>query len=80
MGNVVGGVVTGPYRFIKTAGPPHLSLADRGLTFATNGQRGACVHFGVPVRGIEPTGSIRHPSLTVTVADCDAMIEALQLG
>jgi hypothetical protein len=72
--------LTGPYRFVKTAGPAHLSLADRGLTFATNGEQGVCLRFRRPVAGIEPTGVLRHPSLTVTVADCDGMCKALGYG
>ena len=35
--NIADVSITGPYTFVKTAGPAHLSLADRGLTFATNG-------------------------------------------
>ena len=69
--------ITGPFRFVKTAGPAHLSLADRGLTFATNGDRGVCLQFKEPIGGIEPTGIIRHPNLTVTVGDCDRLIQAL---
>lgn len=76
--NVVDVSVTGPYRFLKTAGPAHLSLADRGLTFATNGDRGACLTMGKPIRGIDPFGLLRHPSLTVTVADCDGLAEAVR--
>ena len=37
LANVTGTDVTGPYRFPLTAGPAHLSVSDRGLTFATNG-------------------------------------------
>ena len=43
------------------------SLADRGVTFATNSRRGLCVSFVEPVHGIEPTGVLRHPAATVTV-------------
>lgn len=69
--------ITGPYGFLKTAGPAHLSSADRGLTMATNGQRGVCLSFRKPIHGLEPTGRIRHPNLTVTVVDCDGLAEAL---
>jgi hypothetical protein len=65
--NVTGCTETGPFRFVKTAGPPHLSFADRGLTFATNGERGLCVRFDEPVPGIDPWGRIRHPAVTLTV-------------
>jgi hypothetical protein len=76
--NVVDVSVTGPYRFVKTAGPAHLSLADRGLTFATNGDRGVCLTMREPIRGIDPFGLLRHPNLTVTVADCDGLADAVR--
>ncbi len=77
LGNIAHVEITGPYRFIKTAGPARLSVADRGLTFATNNERGVCLAFHRPIRGGEPTGLLRHPNLTLTVADCDALIQAL---
>lgn len=76
--NIAGVELTGPYGFLKTAGPAHLSLADRGLTFATNRRQGVCLRFRDPVPGIEPTGRLRHPGLTVTVADCSGLQQALQ--
>ena len=78
LNNIADVAITGPYRFLKTAGPAHLSLADRGLTFATNGDRGVCLEFSVPIKGIEPTGRLRHPNLTITVADCDGLAAALR--
>ena len=75
--NVTGTDVTGPYAFVKTAGPPHLSFADRGITFATNGRRGLCVSFRDGVPGIDPTRHIRHPGATLTVADVDGLARAL---
>lgn len=65
--NVTGCEESGPYSFVKTAGPAHLSFSDRGLTCATNGDRGLCVRFAEPVPAIEPWGRIRHPAVTVTV-------------
>lgn len=76
--NVAGVELTGPYGFVKTAGPVRLSMTDHGLTMATNGRRGVCIRFREPVRGIEPTGRMRHPGLTVTVADCDGLAAALR--
>ena len=35
--NIAGTDITGDYAFVKIAGPAHLSFADRGVTFATNG-------------------------------------------
>jgi hypothetical protein len=77
LANVASTAVTGPYSFLKTGGPAHLSFADRGLTMATNGARGLCIVFHEPVPGIEPTGSLRHPALTVTVADCPGLAAVL---
>ena len=68
---------TGGYSFLRTAGPAHLSLADRGVTFATNGDRGVCVRFLEPVIALDPTGHLRHPGATFTVADPDALVAAL---
>jgi hypothetical protein len=78
LGNVAASEVTGPYSFVKTAGPAHLSFADRGMTCATNGEQGLCIRFHEPVRGIDPTGSLRHPGVTVTVADVEGLRRALQ--
>ena len=77
LANVEGTEVTGPYSPFKTIGPAHLSVADRGLTFASNSRRGLCIRFREPVPAIEPTGRLRHPALTVTVADVDGLAAAL---
>src|SRR5688572_524027 len=77
LGNVAGTEVSGPYRLLTTIGPAHLSLSDRGLTFASNRRRGLCIRFREPVAGLEPTGRLRHPGLTVTVADVDGLARAL---
>jgi hypothetical protein len=78
LSNLAGVELTGPYGFLKTAGPAHLSVADRGLTFATNGRQGVCMRFREAVGGIDPLRRIRHPGLTVTVADCAGLRQALQ--
>ena len=75
--NIAAVYITGPYRYVKTAGPAHLTFGDHGLTFATTGARGVCLDFIEPVPGIEPTGRLRHPNLTVTVADCPGLAAAL---
>jgi hypothetical protein len=54
-----------------------VSLVDRGLTFASNRDRGVCIRFVEPVRGVDVLGVVRHPGLTVTVEDVDGLIEAL---
>lgn len=68
LGNVQGTEVTGPYRWWKVAGPAHVSLADRGVTFATNTEAGLCIRFHEPVPAALPGGLLRHPGATVTVA------------
>jgi hypothetical protein len=77
LANVTDVAVTGPYAFWKTAGPARLAITDRGLTFATNGDRGVLISFRAPVRGLDPLGVLRHPELTVTVADVDRLAELL---
>jgi hypothetical protein len=67
--NLAGVQRTGGFRFVKTAGPPHLSFTDRGVSFATNGDDAVCLEFHTPVPGIDPTGRIKHPGATLTVAD-----------
>jgi hypothetical protein len=70
--------VTGPYRLWKTAGPARLGVTDLGLTFATNGDRGVLVTFRDKVPGMEPTGRMKHPELTVTVEDIDGLAALLR--
>lgn len=77
--NVSSVSITGPYSFLNTVGPAHFSLSDRGITFATNSRRGVCLAFRRPVAGMEPTGALKHPNLTVTVQDCDALAEQLRV-
>ncbi|HEX9032717.1 MAG TPA: hypothetical protein VF834_12810 [Streptosporangiaceae bacterium] len=60
--------LTGPYRAHRAIGA-RLSRADHGLTFGTTTKRGVCLLLREPVPGIEPLGVIRHPGLTLTVAD-----------
>lgn len=76
LGNIDTAEITGPYRAWKVLGP-RLSLADRGLTFGTNAVAGVCIGFHRPVPGLEPTGRLRHPTLTVTVADPQLLIDRL---
>ena len=75
--NVAGAEVTGPYRPFKVAGPARLSLADRGLTFATTTRSGVCIRFHRPVRPVPALPRLSHPALTVTVADPEALAELL---
>jgi hypothetical protein len=78
LANIAGTQISSGYAFYRTAGPAHLSLTDRGVTFATNSREGLCVLFVEPVHAIEPTGVLRHPAATVTVADPQALAAALR--
>ena len=69
--------VTGPYRAWRAIGP-RLSLADHGLSFGTSTARGVCLLLREPVPGIDPLGVIRHPGLTLTVADPDGFAAAVR--
>ena len=75
LANLSGVEESSGYAFIKTAGPPHLSFTDRGVTFATNGERGLCLRFHEPVRCLWP---LSHPGATVTVADPEGLRRALE--
>ena len=78
LSNIADVAITGPYALLKTAGPARLAITDRGLTFATNGDRGVLITFRRPVPGLEPTGWLRHPELTVTVSDVDRLASLLR--
>lgn len=75
--NIAGAEITGPFSVWKVYGA-RMSLADRGLTFGTSREQGICIRFHRPVRGIEPTGLLRHPGLTLTVADPAAVARRLR--
>ena len=80
LSNVSGVRVTEDFSWVKTAGPPHLSFADKGVSFTTNGERALCICFHEPVAAIDPTGTIRHPAATVSVQDPEALAAALTSG
>jgi hypothetical protein len=69
--------LTGPYRFIKTAGPAHLTFSDHGITFASNARQKVQMNFRCPVTGIDFVGLLHHLNLTVTVADCPALVTTI---
>ncbi|MDQ2756240.1 MAG: hypothetical protein M3Y71_06700 [Actinomycetota bacterium] len=76
--NIASVSLTGPYAFLKTAGPAHLGITDLGLTFATNSRAGVCLELRERIRGIDPLGWLRHPNLTLTPADCAGLAAALR--
>jgi hypothetical protein len=71
LANVTGAHITEHYRWYTAIGA-RLSLADDGLTFGTNRDRGVCVHFDRRVRALGPRP---HSALTVTVDDCDGLVQ-----
>lgn len=75
--NIAGAQRTGGFKLLKTIGPPHISFSDKGLTMATNSRAGVCLQFHDPVAAALPIRPLRHPGLTVTVADCEGLIEAV---
>ena len=66
--NIADACLSGPYLAVKAIGA-RVSFADQGLTFGTTTRGGVCLLLRRPVPGIEPSGLVRHPGLTVTVAD-----------
>jgi hypothetical protein len=77
LSNIAHAEVSGPYRFVKTAGPAHLSFNDHGVTFATSGGRGTCIVLHEPVRALNPMGPPMHPNITVTVDDPERLARLL---
>lgn len=77
LANITRVSVTGPYRYVKTAGSARLGFTDRGLTFATNGDRGVLIDFAEKITGMDRFGLIKHPELTVTVEEIDRFAELL---
>jgi len=67
---------TGPYHWYKAIGLRG-SLVDQGVTFGTTAAGGVCVTFVEPIHRLIP-GTKDHPGLTVTVADPDALIAAIE--
>ena len=68
---------TGPYRWWRAIGT-RLSFTDGGVTFGSTTAGGVCVCFGEPVPALDVFGVFRHPGLTVTVADLDGFVAAVQ--
>mgnify|MGYP001791486941 CR=1 FL=1 len=61
LSNIAGTQVSSGYAFHRTAGPAHLSLADRGVTFATPPRRGLRISFMETVRAVYPHDILPHP-------------------
>jgi hypothetical protein len=74
--NVFDVQLTGPYLWLKAIGV-RVSLADKGITFGTNAKLGACLCFRTPVESFGRRLGLRHPGMTVTVADPAALKSAI---
>ena len=77
IGNVRDACRTGPYDWYKAIGPRG-SFVDRGLTFGTTTSGGVCVLFREPVPGLAPVGSLRHPGITLTLAEPERFVTSLR--
>ena len=77
IGNVRDVCRTGPYRWYKAIGPRG-SFVDRGLTFGTTTQGGVCVLLREPVPGLTPVSSLRHPGITLTLAEPERFVASLR--
>jgi hypothetical protein len=77
LANVTDAQRTGPYRWWRAIGP-RLSFADGGATFGSTEAGGVCLSFAQPVRALDALGMFRHRGLTVTVADPDALVAAVE--
>ena len=73
--NVVSSSITGPYSWPLVIGPPHLSLRDGGITFASNPDQGVCLRFRTPVPALLPIAGLAHPGATLTVDNPAALAE-----
>lgn len=69
--------VTRGYRWWRAIGP-RWSVTDGGATFGTNCDAGVCVCFHEPVGALFGRGRLPHPGLTVTVADVDGLVAAVE--
>lgn len=67
---------SGPYRWYRAIGPRG-SFSDGGATFGSTTRGGVCLTFTEPVTAL--AGRLMpHPGLTVTVADPDGLVAAIE--
>ena len=66
---------TGPYRWWTGVGIRG-SRVDSGITFGTTPRGGVCILFKERIPKVIPPAP-RHAGLTVTVADCDGLVQSL---
>lgn len=78
LSNIVGFQRSGDYKWYRAIGIRG-SAADHGLTFGSSTRQGVCVRFAEKIPAFIP-GLWAHPGLTVTVADPDNLVAALEAG
>ena len=76
LANITGMCITGPYRAHRAIGARG-SMVDRGLTFGSSTAGGVCLLLRDPVPGLEPTGRMLHPGITMTLADREGFAAAI---
>lgn len=77
LSNITGMEFSGNYQWYKAIGARG-SFVDRGVTFGTNVDRGICVRFAEPVPALVVGDMLKHPGMTVTVADVGGLAAALR--
>ncbi len=75
LSNIKDASKTGPYRWWRAVGI-RSSGVDSGITFGTTPRGGVCVLFKERIPKVLPPAPA-HSGLTVTVADCDGLVQAL---
>lgn len=76
LSNISGYQRSGDYKWFKAIGIRG-SFADYGLTFGTTTRQGVCVKFVDPIKPFI-AAIPHHPGLTVTVADPNGLVAALE--
>ena len=74
--NIVEVSITGPHRPLRAIGP-RFSPSTHSLTFGSNVERTVRIAFRHPVPGMEPLSIVKHPSLSVSVADPEKLRDHL---
>lgn len=68
---------TGPYDWYRAIGPRG-SFADRGVTLGTTTSGGVCLMLHERVAGLLPFGALRHPGITIKLAEPDRFVASLR--
>jgi hypothetical protein len=76
LSNIAGVEITGGFRWFRVIGP-HISFADRGVTFGTNAEEAACIVLRRPVPALLGE-RFPHPGVTVTVDEPRALKSAIE--